>query len=391
MNQSITKIITIKELRPGMEVIEITEQSGSIKVTSSGRVGSQSIIETLRKKGVKKLRVKIPSVSSDAITDSVPASQKVAKTSFKSEIITAEKLHRQGKGIQKLLLEAVSNGFSFDAQIPREFSQKLVDSIDRNPNALLCLTKIKEKDDYLLEHSLNVAIILAHFGRFIGLEDERVQTLAHAGFLHDLGKIQVADEILHKPGRLTDAEMQEMRNHVKYGVDVLEEAGIDAHLIQVVSEHHERLDGLGYPLGRKAPEISQDGRMLAIVDMYDALTADRCYKSGMSSQKAIKILLNEAPARLDKILLDRFIQCMGIFPVGSLVKLSNKKLAMVVKQNASLAKPVVKVFYSLGGGHFLEPKDIDLSQDDRVSIESAALASDYDIDFNAFFQRSVTV
>ena len=182
-----------------------------------------------------------------------------------------------------------------------------------------------------------------------------------------------------------------MKKHVTYGVEALASSSIAPDLINIVSEHHERLDGLGYPVGKKADEISRYGRMLAIADMYDALTADRCYKAGMSSQKAIKILLGEAPERLDKALLDQFIKCMGVFPVGSLVKLSNQKLAMVLKQNASLAKPVVKVFYSLGGNHFLEPKDIDLSTDTRFQIEHAVVASDYDIDFNTFFQRMVQV
>lgn len=374
-----------------MIVRQIIEQNGSVKVTSSGRVSSEEVIRALKKKGVKKLQVELPRPSKPTTENVPPKKQTTAKTTFATEIVTAEKLHRKGKYIQKVLLNAVSKGLSFDEQIPREFSQQLVASMDRNPDALLCLTKIKEKDDYLLEHSLNVAIILANFARHIGMGDEAIQELAYAGFLHDLGKIQIDDAILHKPGRLTDAEMEEMKKHVTYGVDALNAASIAPHLIRVVSEHHERLDGRGYPMGKPAQEISKDGRMLAIADMFDALTADRCYKAGMSSQKAIKILLSEAPERLDKELLDQFIKCMGVFPVGSLVKLSNQKLAMVLKQNDSLAKPVVKVFYSLGGNHFLEPRDIDLSTDDRIHIEQAVVASDYNIDFNTFFHRMVQV
>lgn len=391
MSQSVVKNITINELRPGMIVRQIIEQNGSVKVTSSGRVSSEEVIQALKKKGVKKLQVELPRPSKPTTENVPPKKQTTAKTTFATEIVTAEKLHRKGKYIQKVLLNAVSKGLSFDEQIPREFSQQLVASMDRNPDALLCLTKIKEKDDYLLEHSLNVAIILANFARHIGMGDEAIQELAYAGFLHDLGKIQIDDAILHKPGRLTDAEMEEMKKHVTYGVDALNAASIAPHLIRVVSEHHERLDGRGYPMGKPAQEISKDGRMLAIADMFDALTADRCYKAGMSSQKAIKILLSEAPERLDKELLDQFIKCMGVFPVGSLVKLSNQKLAMVLKQNDSLAKPVVKVFYSLGGNHFLEPRDIDLSTDDRIHIEQAVVASDYNIDFNTFFHRMVQV
>ncbi len=391
MSQSVVKNITINELRPGMIVRQIIEQNGSVKVTSSGRVSSEEVIQALKKKGVKKLQVELPRPSKPTTENVPPKKQTTAKTTFATEIVTAEKLHRKGKYIQKVLLNAVSKGLAFDEQIPREFSQQLVASMDRNPDALLCLTKIKEKDDYLLEHSLNVAIILANFARHIGMGDEAIQELAYAGFLHDLGKIQIDDAILHKPGRLTDAEMEEMKKHVTYGVDALNAASIAPHLIRVVSEHHERLDGRGYPMGKPAQEISKDGRMLAIADMFDALTADRCYKAGMSSQKAIKILLSEAPERLDKELLDQFIKCMGVFPVGSLVKLSNQKLAMVLKQNDSLAKPVVKVFYSLGGNHFLEPRDIDLSTDDRIHIEQAVVASDYNIDFNTFFHRTVQV
>lgn len=391
MSQSVVKNITINELRPGMIVRQIIEQNGSVKVTSSGRVSSEEVIQALKKKGVKKLQVELPRPSKPTTENVPPKKQTTAKTTFATEIVTAEKLHRKGKYIQKVLLNAVSKGLSFDEQIPREFSQQLVASMDRNPDALLCLTKIKEKDDYLLEHSLNVAIILANFARHIGMGDEAIQELAYAGFLHDLGKIQIDDAILHKPGRLTDAEMEEMKKHVTYGVDALNAASIAPHLIRVVSEHHERLDGRGYPMGKPAQEISKDGRMLAIADMFDALTADRCYKAGMSSQKAIKILLSEASERLDKELLDQFIKCMGVFPVGSLVKLSNQKLAMVLKQNDSLAKPVVKVFYSLGGNHFLEPRDIDLSTDDRIHIEQAVVASDYNIDFNTFFHRMVQV
>lgn len=279
----------------------------------------------------------------------------------------------------------------FDGSIPKAFSSKLVESVERNPDALLCLTKIREKDDYLLEHSLNVAILLANFAKHLGMTDNEVNELSYAGFLHDLGKIMIPDEILHKPGRLTDEEMDIMKGHVQHGVDHLLETDIQPHLIQAVAEHHERLDGLGYPQGKKGDEISMAGRMLAIADMYDALTADRVYKSGMSSQKAFSILMSEAPTRLDMYLVQQFIKCLGIYPVGSLVLLSNERLAMVMHQNDSPLTPEVKVFYSVKQGHYLTPKDIDLSTDKSLTISKAITASDYNIDINAFFERSVSV
>lgn len=130
--------------------------------------------------------------------------------------------------------------------------------------------------------------------------------------------------------------------------------------------------------------------MLAIADMYDALTADRCYKAGMPSQKALQILMQESKTRLDAVLLQQFIKCMGIYPIGSLVKLSNERIAMVVAQNPqSPLKPKVKIFYSASGNHYLVPKDIDLSTEERISVDKAVLASDYNIDINRFFHESI--
>ncbi|GMM73747.1 HD-GYP domain-containing protein [Alteromonas gracilis] len=397
------KKITIDQLVPGMFVHQILEQKGALTVKSQGKVTSTDVVNTLKKRGVKTLAIdtdksfKVSESSSSISSNSVenePAEKILApikSVSLEKELNRATKLHQQGKDIQKLLLENVQKETPFDTSIPKAFSNKLVESVDRNPDALLCLTKIREKDDYLLEHSLNVAILLANFGKYLGMSEEEVQDLSYAGFLHDLGKIKIPDEILHKPGRLTESEMEVMKGHVKHGVDYLETMNIAAPLVQAISEHHERLDGLGYPAGKQGDTISKAGRMLAIADMYDALTADRVYKPGMSSQKAFSILMSDAPFRLDKALVQQFIRCLGVYPVGSLVLLSNERLAMVLEQKDSPLTPLVKVFYSVRNSHYLTPRDIDLSVDKTVSIVKAVIASDYKIDVNAFFERSVSV
>jgi putative nucleotidyltransferase with HDIG domain len=397
------KKITIDQLVPGMFVHQILEQKGALTVKSQGKVTSTDVVNTLKKRGVKTLAIdtdksfKVSESSSSISSNSVenePAEKILApikSVSLEKELNRATKLHQQGKDIQKLLLENVQKETPFDTSIPKAFSNKLVESVDRNPDALLCLTKIREKDDYLLEHSLNVAILLANFGKYLGMSEEEVQDLSYAGFLHDLGKIKIPDEILHKPGRLTESEMEVMKGHVKHGVDYLETMDIAAPLVQAISEHHERLDGLGYPAGKQGDAISKAGRMLAIADMYDALTADRVYKPGMSSQKAFAILMSDAPFRLDKALVQQFIMCLGVYPVGSLVLLSNERLAMVLEQKDSPLTPLVKVFYSVRNSHYLTPRDIDLSVDKTVSIVKAVIASDYKIDVNGFFERSVSV
>lgn len=398
MTSTVLKKITINQLKPGMYVHKIVEQKGQLSVKSQGRVTSQAIVDTLKKKGVKTLVIDMAKAFSTAEKTEasnekteVKAEAPRKKVKLESELVRATTLHKQGKSIQKLLLNSVKKEQPFDTSIPKKFSQSLVSSIDRNPDALLCLTKIREKDDYLLEHSLNVAILLANFGRFLGMSESEAQDLSYAGFLHDLGKIKIPDEILHKPGRLTDAEMDVMKGHVTHGVEYLQETDLDSTLIQAIGEHHERLDGLGYPAGKKGDAISDAGRMLAIVDMYDALTADRVYKAGMSSQKAFSILMSDAPSRLDQPLVQQFIKCMGIYPVGSLVLLSNERLAMVLEQSTSPLSPIVKVFYSVRNNHFLEPKDLNLTVEKNVKVVKAAVAADYKIDVNAFFERSVSI
>lgn len=390
------KIITINELTPGMYVNQIVQQSGKVKLKSQGRVSNANIVASLRQRGVVKVEIDLSKQfdpeTGELIsqqTEVMPEKAPKIRKALAVELKNAETLYRQGKAIQKVLLNAVQKGLPFDDRIPQEFSHNLVTSVDRNPDALLCLSRIREKDDYLLEHSLNVAILLANFARFVGLPDERVEELACAGFLHDLGKIRIPDEILHKPGRLDDAEMAVMRRHVEYGVEALMEVTLDQTLIRTVSEHHERLDGGGYPAGTHGDNISVDGRMLAIADMYDALTADRCYKPGMPCQRAFQILIKESPHKLDQALVQQFIKCMGVYPVGSLVKLSNDKLAMVVTQSDAPLTPVVKVFYSLKGNHYLPAKDIDLSAQSAIKVDSAVKASDYGIDFNQYFSQNV--
>ncbi|MDC8829186.1 HD-GYP domain-containing protein [Alteromonas gilva] len=391
-----TLTIGIDKLEVGMFVLKIAEQkAGAVQIKTRGRVTSLAIIEELKRKGVKRVVIETEASAAGASSEVVKPDvvQDVHnRVPLAEELRRAERLYRKGLDIQASLYDAVDKDKPFDESIPNEFARALVGSLNRNPDALLLLSRIREKDTYLLEHSLNVGILSANFSRFLGLPEEQVVMAAYSGMLHDLGKIKIPDHILHKPGRLTADEMEIMKQHVTFGVDFLTDMKIDNHLIRVVSEHHERLDGLGYPAQKPADDISFNGRLLAITDMYDALTADRCYKAGMSSQKALNILLQDSETKLDKGLLQQFIKCMGIYPMGSLVELSNQKIAIVMKQNPSQPlQPVVKVFYTKIGNHYVTPKDIDLSKDNKVAIERSVVASDYDLDINRFFNQSISL
>lgn len=392
------KTFDIDELEEGMFVDSIAKQQGTFKITSRGRVNSKEAIKQLKNKGILSVVVDMSKqLKSEVVEPETPEPEQEPEApveiSFEEELEVATKLHTKGKQIQKTMLESISKKLPIDIAIPEAFTNNLVSSIDRNPNALMCMTKIREKDTYLLEHSLNVAILLANFGSHVGLAEEQVQELALSGFLHDIGKIKIPDHILHKPGRLTDQEMTIMKDHVYYGTKVLIEMGIPESIVETIGQHHERLDGYGYPDGLRGDEITQFGRMIAIVDTYDAITADRCYKVGMSSKKALQILVQDSPEKYDGELVKQFVQCIGIFPVGSLVKLNNEKIAMVLKQHpVHGTKPVVKVFYSIRGNHYVEPKEVNLATvSNGVKIVDAVIASDFKLDFNKYFNESIAI
>ncbi len=400
------KEISIDELKPGMYVQSIVEQRGKLKIKSQGKVTKQAVIDQLRKKGILKLLIDpskdfkpedAPEEPEEPSTDPEPeeptedVEEDEEKVAFDEELAVAKKLHDQGKAEQGKMLKAIAKGLPVDLKIPKEFTEQLVGSIDRNPNALMCLSKIREKDSYLLEHSLNVAILLANFAKYLDMAEEEVQELALAGFLHDVGKIKIPDDILHKPGRLTDPEMNIMRDHVYHGICTLEEMELPEHIIRTMSEHHERLDGYGYPEGLRGDEISLYGRMIAIVDTYDAITADRVYKAGMPSQKALKILMGDSPKMYDLELVQKFVKCVGIYPVGSLVQLSNEHIGMVTKQNeSSPLNPRVKVFYSARNSNYLPIKNVDLSTS-QIKVTKGVMPSDFGINFNRFFQEQIAI
>lgn len=394
--------VSIDNLKPGMFVKSVLQQKGSMKVKTKGVVSSEEVVAALRNKGLMVFQVdlsksRLAEEDKQAFFSHAPEStQAIPETSesvpFENEINHAATLYNDAKQLQGQLLESIKLGLPVDFEPIKEMSDKFVGSLQRNPNALLCMTHLREKDAYLLEHSLNVGILMGAFAGFLELDENLVNELAFAGMVHDIGKVEIADNILLKPGKLTDAEMRVMKDHVVKGVEALElMPGVSDLLLTTVSEHHERLNGGGYPNGLAGDDISFYGRMIAIVDGYDAMTADRCYKKGMPPNQALKILLKMSQSELDRELVAKFIKHLGIHPVGSLVKLDSEKVSMVTEHNPdSPLCPKVKSFYSLRSNHYISPKDIDLAHKQcRENIVSSLREQDLNINYKKFFHEQV--
>lgn len=258
----------------------------------------------------------------------------------------------------------------------------LVDS-----DALHCVSALRQKDSYLLEHSVNVACLLVTFGKYLGLEREMLKQLAICGIIHDIGKIKVNDEVLHKPARLTPEEFEHMKLHQVFAEEIIVKVeGLSQVSRDVCLMHHEKLDGKGYPKGLKDDQIPLHGRMSCIVDIYDALTADRCYKQGMSSAEAFKIILSLTPFHLDAELVYKFINCIGIYPVGSLVELSDGRVGIVWTSTPNQPlKPEIKCFYSRKYKRFVDVTMVDLKHG-QLKIVQAIAPTSLEVDARPFYE-----
>ena len=221
-------------------------------------------------------------------------------------------------------------------------------SVARNPSALINVARLKNKDEYTYMHSVAVCALMVNLARTLELNEILVRELGMAGMLHDLGKMAVPDPVLNKPGKLTDEEFAVVREHPQRGYDILIQAA-DAPAIaaEVMLHHHEKFDGTGYPHGLKGEEISLHARMGAICDVYDAITSNRPYKDGWAPAESIARML-EWQGHFDPKLLDAFVRSIGIYPVGTLVRLRSNRLGLVVGENKrEPTHPKVKAFYAI--------------------------------------------
>jgi HD-GYP domain-containing protein (c-di-GMP phosphodiesterase class II) len=255
----------------------------------------------------------------------------------------------------------------------------ITESILRNSGALIGLMHIKNKDDYTFLHSVSVCTFMVAFCRSAGLDAETTRQGGLGGLLHDTGKALVPDAILNKPGRLTDEEFDIIRRHPRDGYEILlKTPGVGDIPLDITLHHHERVDGSGYPEKLAGDQISTLSKMAAIVDVYDAITADRCYHKGMSPTDALRKIFEWSKFHFDPTLVKAFMRCVGIYPVGTLVLLESNRLGIVTEHNEeSLLQPKVKVFFDVKNG-YIPPVEVDLSKpmgkggaDKIVSHESA--------------------
>ena len=277
---------------------------------------------------------------------------------------------RQAAAICDRSRQAVSRMFSearmgrvVDAEGCLPLVDEIASSVMRNPGALVSLARLKTRDDYSYMHSVAVCGLMVALGRQIGMSDDECRVAGLAGLMHDIGKAVMPLEVLNKPGKLTDDEFTIIRSHPTRGHQLLMEGkGASPEMLDVVLHHHERPDGKGYPEHLSGERLSRLARMGAICDVYDAITSNRPYKAGWDPAESIAQMASWK-GQFDETLLAAFVQSLGIYPTGSVVKLQSGRLAVVVEQNpGQLVAPVVKVFFSGTSQMRIRPERIDLAR-----------------------------
>ncbi len=296
------------------------------------------------------------------------------QAAFEEEVERAREVYTEAKALVKDLLHDARLGRSIDGERAAQTVDKMVESIFRNPDAITSLSRLKSFDDYTFQHSVNVSVLALALGRHLGIVKDELRRLGIGAILHDVGKMRVPEEVLNKPGRLTDEEFEVMKAHTLHGAKILMDTqDVPDESAAVALNHHERFNGRGYPRGLQGMGIGKFGLIAAIVDVYDAVTSDRVYHKGMPSHQALQKIYEWAKTDFYPVYVQRFIQCVGIYPIGSVVRLDTGEVGIVCRQNhVELLRPWVRVVRGAGGEPLAHPLDVDLTEPDPRGVRPFA-------------------
>ena len=288
----------------------------------------------------------------------------VQRAALDEDVRRAHKLCARSKSAVVAMFSEVRMGQAIDAGQVVALVEEISASVLRNPNALISLARLKNSDEYTYMHSVAVCALMIALARQLGLAEEQVREAGMAGLLHDIGKMMIPDDILNKPGKLTDSEFDTVRSHPLAGGKILMDSQqVSAMVLDVCLHHHEKVDGSGYPHRLKGDQISLFAKMGAVCDVYDAITSDRPYKNGWDPAESIRKMAEWCKGHFDEAVFKAFVKSVGIYPTGSLVRLESGRLGVVMDQHeTSLLTPRVKVFFSAKSKAPIPQQIIDLAK-----------------------------
>lgn len=330
---------------------------------------------------------KVEEKSTFSVSDESDAAD-LEQNNLQKELKIARKVHTRTRTYIDRALEDVRLGQAVNTDEAKELVTEVANSITRSPHAMVWLTNMKERDEYTSIHCMNVCIMAVSFGRSIGMSKSELETIGLGGLLHDLGKMRVPLEILNKPSKLTVEEFEVMKTHPMEGFNMLKEQGdLPLEVLDIVKHHHERRNGKGYPSQLDGDEINNMTRMVAIVDVYDAITSDRCYHDAITPYDALRNMYEWVNEDFDKDIIEKFIKCLGIYPIGCVVELNLGHVGIVVSASEkSKLRPIVMLVLNSKRERFPMPKLINLAhpkwRTGAQKLEVNSILSKNEYDFN---------
>lgn len=355
------RLISIARCESGMKLAKpIYTDTGAVLLNTDVSL-TDTMIRRLQEKGIHTIYIHDEATKDIEIQEVV--SQKVRQEAARAiyhnftEIVGADQ-----KWKARLSPAAISEF--------RNAFENILSDLKQNRQAMNLLTNICVQDHYVYSHSLNVAIYSAALALHLGYTDKDIVELGMGALLHDIGKLRVPGEVLYKPGRLTDEEFVEMKKHTEYGFEFLRnQEGVSLLAAHCAFQHHERMDGTGYPRGLKGEEIHRYARVLAVCDVFDALTTNRVYRSAMLPHDAMEILYTGAGTHFEPGIVDAFRRTVAIYPIGLSVQLNTGEMGVVVDYNRNVpARPVVRVTKMPDGSVPSHYYEVDLAKELTVMI-----------------------
>lgn len=313
------------------------------------------------------------------------------QTSIEDEVPVAREVVANAGDLLEKLVSDIRLGQSFEVERVEEIVDDMVESIVRNPQALMWVARLREQDIATYGHGLQVSVYITSFGRHLGFPKTHLALLAQVGLLLDIGKMRLPRELLEKQGRLSDAEFEAAKAHVSHGLEILSESNFSQEVIDGIAQHHERMNGSGYPQGLMSEEIGIFGRMAGIVDTFVALTNHRPYAAAVSSYEALRSITSWGGDFFHEPLVQQFVSSVGVFPVGSLIELSTGEVAVVVEHSkVRRLKPRVLVVTGPDKKPAPYPTMLDLLYDPKfgeeaVFIKRGLASGAYGLDLRDFY------
>jgi putative nucleotidyltransferase with HDIG domain len=388
---STRKRINVDELQMGMYCADVYNADGVLILAAHIPISNLEQISILKRLGVMTVEIDLTKgidLAPSKRTAATTAKGTVAFTEpYSKELPIAKDIYRKTILSVQHAIKAIKLGKAYSTHEIETTVKGIVESILRNSDALMNICQIRGYNEYVYEHSVNVTILVCALCHILGYEKDIIIEAGVGAFLHDLGMIWIPENIVNKPDKLSDAEAMVIKRHPEYGLEILKDRkGISILSRTIVIQHHERLNGKGYPKGLKGDRIHEVGSIAGIADTYDAMTSNRVHRPALTPQQALAFLYSVSDKEFPKKISEHFVKLLGVYPVGSFVKLMNGEMGIVIRvRQEKILSPDVLMLFDARGKKLDSPVEYQLSQmvhesgNNRFTIDKSLNPHEYGI------------